>query len=230
MSAVRYYGDTAIITFNSFKTGSNNDLYDSDGILKENAWQYDSYYYMQHCMNDIKQYSEVKDILLDVSQNGGGNISAMERVLGFFTDNVLKYETYDTLTNEYHIDYYKIDTNADGYYDDDAYNQYRWTLLTSINSFSAANALTSCFINQGLGKTIGQKTGGGMCSVLPIVLADGTAIAISSNNTMRYVKKNDEGRPIYYPIEDGISPNLEIPYTDFYNDEKLVGYIDQANS
>ncbi len=228
--AVRYYGDTAIITLNSFKTGSKDDLYDSNGYLKDTAWKYDSYYYMQYCMYDIKQHNGVKDILLDISQNGGGNMSAMQRVLGFITDNVLKYETYDTLTDEYRIDYYKIDTDSDGNYDDDAYNQYRWTLLTSINSFSAANTFTSCFVNQGLGRTIGQKTGGGMCTVLPILLADGTAIAISSNNTMRYVEKNAEGTNIFYEIENGINPNLKVPYIYFYTDEKLVNYIDQVYS
>lgn len=230
ISEVRYYGDTAIITFNSFKVGSNDELYDDNGNLKDTSWEYDSYYFMQHCMNDIKQHKEVKDILLDISQNGGGSIAAMERVLGFITDKVLKYATYDTLTNEYRINYYKVDTNSDGYYDDDAYDQYRWTLLTSINSFSAANTLTSCFKYQGLGKVIGQKTGGGMCSILSLVLADGTAITISSNNTIRDVDKNEEGKNIFYSIEKGIKPNLLIPYSDFYNDSKLVDYIDQVNN
>ena len=65
-----------------------------------------------------------------------------------------------------------------------------------------------------------------MCSILSLVLADGTAITISSNNTMRDVDKNEDGKNIFYSIEKGIKPNLLIPYSDFYNDSKLVDYID----
>lgn len=228
VSLVRYSGDTAIITLDSFDTGSNNDIYDSDGEPKDSAWKYDSYFYMRHCMNDISKHSEVNDVVLDLSLNGGGNIGAMQRVLGFLTDKVLLDYEYDTLTNEYSCNHFKVDTDGDGYYDNDAYDQYRWTILSSMNTFSAANDFVCKIKNQSIAKVIGQKSGGGMCSVLPLVLADGTPIAISSNNTSRYMKTNNSGKNIYYSIEHGLSPNMEIPYADFYNDTKLVDYVDHA--
>lgn len=228
ISSVRYYGDTAIITLDSFVTGTNAELYDSNGNVKDSAWKYDSYFYMRHCMSDIIKHSEVNDVVLDLSLNGGGNVGAMERVLGFLTDKVLLHYAYDTLTNEYSCNHFKVDTDGDGYYDDDAYDQYRWTVLSSMNTFSAANNFVAKVKNQNLAKVIGQKSGGGMCSVLPLILADGTPIAISSNNTFRYMRTNDAGKNIYYSTEHGLSPNLEIPYAYFYNDAKIVDYVDKA--
>lgn len=224
---VRYQGDTAIITLDSFSVGSNDQIFDSDGNVKDTAWKYDSYYYMQKAMANIRQHSEVHDVLLDLSQNGGGDMSALYRVLGFLTDTVIPHYTYNTLTNEYSCQSMKIDTDGDGLYDDDSYDNYRWTILSSLNTFSAANNLVCKVRQMGIAKVIGQRSGGGMCTILPLVLTDGTAFAISSNNTLRYVKKVNN-QITYYSTESGFVPDLEVPYSDFYSDEKLVGYIDEA--
>ena len=226
---VRYKGDTAIITLDEFVTGSNDEIYDSEGNVKDTAWQYDTYFYMRHCMDDIVKHTEVNDVVLDLSLNGGGNIGAMYRTLGFLTDKVLLDYEYDTLTNEYSCSHFKIDTDSDGYYDDDAYDQYRWTILSSMNSFSAANDFICKVKQQKLAKIIGNKSGGGMCSVLPLVLADGTAIAISSNNSNRFVKK-EKNNTIYYSTEYGIKPDMKILYSDYYDDARLVEYVDAVYS
>lgn len=224
---VRYSEDTAIITLDSFKTAASSDIYDSYGNLKSDAWRKDTYYFMRHCMADIGSHSEIKDVLIDLSQNGGGNIGAMERCLGFLTDNTLMFSLLDYLDDEYTSYYYKIDTDGDGYYDNDAYDQYRWTILSSINTFSAANSFTSDAKHQSIARVIGQRSGGGMCPIMSTVLADGTAITISSSSTIRYVTQ-ENGKNVYHAIENGVKPNLEIPYSDFYDNSKLVSYIDQV--
>lgn len=224
---VRYSGDTAIITLNSFTTAASSDIYDSYGNLKSDAWRKDTYYFMRHCMADIGSHSGIKDVLIDLSQNGGGNIGAMERCLGFLTDNTLTCSLLDYLDGEYTTYYYKIDTDGDGYYDNDAYDQYRWTILSSINTFSAANRFTSDAKHQSIARVIGQRSGGGMCPIMSTVLADGTAITISSSSTIRYVT-HENGKNVYHAIENGVKPNLEIPYSDFYDNSKLVSYIDQV--
>lgn len=224
---VRYYDDTAVITLNSFETASNSEIYDSDGKLKDTAWKYDSYYYMQYCMKEIESHSGINDVLLDLSLNGGGNIGAEYRVLGFLSDKIIKDYAYNTLTKKFSCASYKIDANGDGYYDDDSFDNYRWTILTSLNTFSAANNFAFKVKQMNLGKIIGKKSGGGMCSVLPTVLADGTAIAISSNNSLRYMVK-ENNKNIYYETESGCSVDLSIPYDCFYNDVELVDYIDEV--
>ncbi len=221
---VRYSNNVAIITFDSFKTGSYEQIYDSNGNIKEDAWQYDTYFFMRHCMNEIQNHVGIEEILIDLSLNGGGNMGALFRTLGFITDENIHYSTLNYLTNYYSIIDYQVDTDGDGTYPNDAYTQYRWNLLTSINTFSAANAMASIFKEMNLGTIFGQKSGGGMCTVLPLVLADGTGIAISSTSTIRYVQE-ENGQKVFYPVEHGIEPNVEVEYSDFYNDTKLVEYL-----
>ncbi|SYV90216.1 transmembrane protein and tail specific protease [Metamycoplasma alkalescens] len=86
-----------------------------------------------------------------------------------------------------------------------------------MNSFSAANQLTSIVKEMGIAKIIGQKSGGGMSAIMPIVLNDGTTITISSPNNAVHGENNQE-------IESGIEPDIKLDYKDFYNDAA----IDQA--
>lgn len=225
--AVRYYGDTAIITFDSFKTGSNSQIYNSDGSIKSDAWKYDTYFFMRYCMNDISKHSEIEDVVIDISLNSGGNIGAMIRALGFLTDETIDYSTLDTLTEEYHTTNYVVDTDGNGRYNDDSYSQYNWNVLVGENSFSAANTFTSIVLQEGLATVIGQKSGGGMCSVMSVALADGTGISISSNNSVRYVK-NENGKKVFRQIESGLNPNYTLDYNDFYNDSAIVNLVDAA--
>lgn len=220
---VRYVDNLAIITFDSFKTGTRNELF-SDGHLRDDAWKYDTYYFMRKCMEEIKTHTNVTNILIDLSLNGGGNVAAMIRALGFITDKNINYNVYDTLADYYSIQSFKVDTDGDGSYTNDSYDTYKWSLLTGVNTFSAANLFTSIFREMNLGKIYGQRSGGGMCAIMPIVLADGTAITISSPMSFRMVKK-ENGKRVFYAIENGIVPNTTIEYSDFYNDLVLAEQI-----
>ena len=67
-----------------------------------------------------------------------------------------------------------------------------------------------------------------MCAVMPTVLADGTALTISSTMTLRQVRKED-GKNVYYPIEDGLDPDYEVEYANFYDDNKIVEAVDAVH-
>ena len=215
ISPVRYSGDTAIITFDSFLTG------DRVANNKPDSYKYDTFKFFQYVMSDIKNHSEVNDILIDLSLNGGGNIAAMIRALGFITDDNIYYYLTDTLTTSNTKAAFQVDTDGNGAYTGDAYTNYRWTVLSSLNTFSAANLFTSIFQNQNMGKVLGQTSGGGMCVVLPLVLADGTGFTLSGNMTFR---KYSNGK--LEPIEFGVEPDARLDYQYFYNDDKLVEAID----
>lgn len=221
---VRYSDNLAIITFDSFLLGSESQIYDSYNQIKSDAWKYDTYHFMRHCIKDIKTHTNVEKVLIDLSLNGGGNVLSLFKALGFLTDQKIPRSTYDTLSNNYSIINYVVDTDGDGSYSNDAYNEYEWNLLISQNTFSAANTFTSVFKEMNLGKIYGHASGGGMCSVLPLVLADGTAIAISSNNSSRFVTERNN-KYYFRAIEHGIAPDVEIDYADYYNDSKLVEYL-----
>ena len=221
---VRYKENTAIITLNSFRTGSHNEIYSSQDELSENAWKYDSYYFMRKCLKEIETKGNVSDIVLDLSLNGGGNIGAMYRVLGFITDQKILSPSYNFLSHNYEISKIYVDTDGDGNYSNDVYDNYKWYFLTGIRSFSAANFITSIFKQMNLGKTIGKRTGGGMCSVMPLVLADGTGITISSPNSFRYYSE-EEGQRVFYSIENGLKPDIDLAYDSFYDDLALINAI-----
>lgn len=158
-------------------------------------------------------------------------MGAMYSAVGFLTNDNIKLPSYNTLTEEFRLDYYAIDSDNDGdYKDNDAYTQYNWYILTSLNTFSAANYFTSVAKNMGIATIIGEKTGGGMCSVMPCVLLDGTTFKISSDNSLRYHYYDDESNQnIYYEIESGIAPDYEIDRENFYNLPYLDEFIASIN-
>lgn len=208
---VRIKDDTAIITLNSFKTGSNKYLYDEDGNVLDTAYLYDSYFQMKHDLEIINNYKDVKNVIIDISLNGGGNIGAMIRVLGYLTNNNISLHYKDLINSQNQMISYHVDIS------NSINTNYKYYILTSGNSFSAANFFTSIAKDMGIATIVGQTTGGGMCSVIPLVLGDGSAITISSYNTTRNNK--------YGSIEYGITPDIVIPYSDFYNDTNLLTYI-----
>lgn len=228
---VRINGTTAFIKFDSFNVAPNNVLYDENDKLKADAWQYDTFYFMLHSMDIIKQQNNIENIVIDLTTNGGGTLGAMYSAVGFLTNDNIKLPSYNTLTEEFRLDYYAIDSDNDGdYKDNDAYTQYNWYILTSLNTFSAANYFTSVAKNMGIATIIGEKTGGGMCSVMPCVLLDGTTFKISSDNSLRYHYYDDESNQnIYYEIESGIAPDYEIDRENFYNLPYLDEFIASIN-
>ncbi|RCJ02509.1 S41 family peptidase [Metamycoplasma hominis] len=210
--------NTAVISFNSFKTFQNLNDNSTNKRFSE-----DTYLGFANAMKLIKKNlrnMKIKNIIVDLSTNSGGNIGAMQRGLGFITDEPILNKTYNRLDEEINIRSVEVDTDGDGDYKNDAYSEYNWYLLTGVNTFSAANTFSSIFKEMKLGKIIGQKTGGGAASILPVVLPDGTSIVISSNNLSVTMKNNT-----IKSIEGGIEPDIYLEYKDFYNDQKLLEII-----
>ncbi|WP_412031352.1 S41 family peptidase [Metamycoplasma buccale] len=217
---VRYKGDTAIISFDVFQTGSNEDIKKADG------YNYDTHILMRYAMNEISKHPEIKNVVMDLSLNGGGQVSAMSAALGFLTDRPIRNREYDTLNRREDNWGVDVDTDGNGQYENDAYTKYKWYVHTGINTFSAANQLVSIAKEMGIAKTIGQRSGGGMSAILPIVFEDGTTTILSSPNTA-VLKDKKTGKLL--PIESGLDPDITLPYEDYYNDDKLVDLIHKDN-
>lgn len=64
---VRINGTTAFIKFDSFNVAPNNVLYDENDKLKADAWQYDTFYFMLHSMDIIKQQNNIENIVIDLT-------------------------------------------------------------------------------------------------------------------------------------------------------------------
>lgn len=221
---VRFYQDTAIITFDSFDTAPTKEVKDENGNELETAKDVDSYYYIKYCLKLIAEHGGIKNIVMDTTLNGGGNIGAMIRVLGFFikdvyTENYYKGFGYKTSTC------YNVDTDLDGDVDDDdVYDEYTWYCLSSRYSYSAANNFAIICKNSGV-KVIGTQTGGGMCSILPLALIDGTCIYTSGYSCTTYYTDRVDGGYTFHDVQNGIAPDIKLNKADFYNDEAIYNAI-----
>ncbi|MDI3351607.1 S41 family peptidase [Mycoplasmopsis arginini] len=214
---IRYHGNTAIVTLLQFEDGTQENIQGPD------AWKYDTYFLMRHLMSEVSKKPEIKNIVLDIAINGGGSVNSMIRTLGFMTDKPILNREFDILNRRGDLSKSKVDTDGDNNYDGDAYEKYNWNLLVSLNTFSAANQLTSIVKEMGIAKIIGKKTGGGMSAIMPITLIDGTTITISSPNNAVFGETNKE-------IESGVEPDINLEYDDFYNDEKINEVLEKAKT
>ncbi|MGI6360216.1 MAG: InlB B-repeat-containing protein [Acholeplasmatales bacterium] len=165
----------------------------------------------------FKEKPLVKDIILDLTWNTGGNIGALYRTIGFITDKPFKTTSIDGGTGSKSTSYIQISGVP-------SYSHIRWSLLTSPLTFSAANSLATIFKENNLGIIIGMKTGGGACSITPVLLPNGSAFTMSSNrlNGFRTGSGTEADPFVYHNNEDGITPDYVITYSQFYDETKLL--------
>ena len=219
-----YKNDTLFISFDDFLVGKKNEVYQSDGVYNENAYLIDTAALFYKALNDCKNnHSEVKNVVIDISRNGGGYIAAMYRALTFLSDNDV-LSGY-RVTNDA-IEVYNIigDPNMDGNYEDDAFKDYNYYILESEGTFSAANAFV-CFAKYSkVAKTIGKRSGGGMCAVMPYVLCDGTQFTLSDSSQQVAIEKIDN-KYYWKEIESGAPVDIELDYDNFYNLDKIIELI-----
>ncbi|MDR2867525.1 MAG: hypothetical protein LBV55_02565 [Acholeplasmatales bacterium] len=222
--AVRYQNNTAIIYLDQFNNGVEEEIYNSDGTYRSEAYKSDADALLNKAMTDIQTHPNVDKVILDISRNPGGNLGALLRVLGYLTDEPIRNAMVYNYTRSLSITNYLTDTNRDQNPANDAYSEYNWYLLISPVSYSAANIAASIFSNMNLGTIIGQKSGGGACGILPLILADGSTIVISGPN--KFVTANEFNDSwIYWDNELGIFPNIYIDYKNFYDDAYLESIL-----
>ena len=215
-------GDTAIITFDSFFV-SKQDYY-KDADLKNPQ---DTIELIAAAHKQItRKGSPVKNVVLDLSHNGGGNADAAAFVIAWY-GGAGRLGLRDTITGAQSVVSYVADVNLDGKYDDDdtlstkmRAGELNLYCLTSSNSFSCGNLVPAAFKGSGV-VLIGQATGGGSCIVLPCTTASGTLFRISGSNQISTIKNGS-----FYNADTGIEPDVPITKLETYYDrEQLVEFI-----
>jgi len=182
----------------------------------------DSAVYVEMMMDQIMlEAPDLENIVLDLSWNTGGNIGALYRIVGFITDDPFRVSSIDGDTNGYSSYYVIIDDGIDSY----AY--LNWSLLITPVTFSAANEMATIFMENDLGPIIGVTSGGGACSITPVLLPNGTAFTMSSNNIGAYrTGAGTEADPyVYHNTEFGIEPDYPIDIDMIYDVDTLLGII-----
>ncbi len=161
-----YADDTAVIYFNSFNYDQHRDpSYYLDPINEEDKAK-STFAFFHECFEDIKKHEEVKNVVINISDNGGGSAAALIAVLGFLSeDGEVKITDQDLIAGNYREECYHVDTNLDGIADDrDGFGgMYDFYIMCSGCSYSCGNALPYFAQKEGLAKIIGTRPGGGDC-------------------------------------------------------------------
>ena len=215
-------GDTLIFTFDSFMfdIASWVDYYKNP---QENTLPDDAITLFRDLLEICSEDGETKNIVLDISANGGGFGDMVIAMMGLMGKPTYQH-SHDMVNNNYTTVYYDFDANFDGVFDEKdkeyKYN-FNFAILTSGYSFSCGNMLPLIAKENGI-MTIGDKSGGGSCAVLDAITAEGLYIRSSSQDHMTFLNGDEAefGVDVDYKL---VNKNGETyDFSNFFNIE-IIG-------
>ena len=237
INAYEEVGDTAYITFDSFNTYAMDptryyNMVSDDGSIDMTALEE---CYMEDTLGLViyanqmvnREGSPVKNIVIDLSANGGGAVDAAAYIAAWVLGDA-QINTRNQATGAQYSYNYTADVDLDGRITDaDSLDLDRFDVycLESSSSFSCGNLVPSLFKSSGEVTLIGQKSGGGACAVYSNATADGTFYRFSSNSQLCIVMNGS-----FYSVDEGIEPDIYIKHLEkMYDREWLTQYIDNID-
>ena len=241
-----YKGDTVFVTFAQFTSLNEDYLYptksdssDSDddigipgldfGIFDDDSDKYESTEYIFHSLykdltTDQTKKNQVKNIVVDLTTNGGGAADALIYSLSTLIGNVT-FDMTNPLSKGHNHQTYLADINADGQInsEDKSLSELGFNIyfLNSRYSFSSANAMPYLAkLNKPNAVMLGDKTAGGPCAIKYIVTPIGNAYVSSSLSVIS--KPKDGG---YVNIDDGIPADFKLTEEQMINRNCIVESI-----
>ena len=224
-------GDTAFVTFDSFTAKRKPEEYYE---LENPDDPQDTIELMIYANRMVRREgSPVKNIVIDLSSNGGGSSDAAIAVASWFTGEA-RFSLLDTMTGAETIACYRTDLNLNGValsdpngsselFDpgDTVNGQYNLYCLISPSSFSCANLVPAIFNQAGGITLIGQRSGGGSNVVFPVTTASGTIYSMSG--PLQITTYNNGS---LYGVDTGVDPHVRLNKAEsFYDREALVEMI-----
>ncbi|ACU78758.1 peptidase, S41 family [synthetic Mycoplasma mycoides JCVI-syn1.0] len=164
------------------------------------------------------QTKGIKNIIFNVTQNGGGFIGAAYEIMGFLTDKPFKVYNYNPLSKEQKVETIKSKYNK---------FDFKYYILTSPYSFSAGNIFPQIARDNKVAKLIGYKTFGGASSIGYFILPTGDIIQLSTNNVFTSSK--------FKSLEFGVNPDVKLDgdvlnnAKNLYDNNKLLDLISKAD-
>ena len=223
-----YYevGDTAFVTFDQFKaTTDGNNIADYYKLVKEGKdLPTDTIGIIHDAHKQItRENSPIKNVVLDLSCNGGGMAFTAFFTLGWFLGEG-NYSYRNTFTGAQTTRYFRADVNLDHQFDENdtlAGRGLNLYCLISPRSFSCGNLVPWVFKSSGEVTLLGKTSGGGSCVVGFNTTAWGTSYQYSSPKRLSFVKNG-----AYYDVDQGVEPDHVIDsYDHFYDREALTEFI-----
>ena len=179
-----------------------------------------------HAINEkIQADSNIENIVLDMSLNGGGANHSAAFVLAWLLGECT-FDFNNPITGAKWSATYKADVNLDGYYNSaDTVSDKNLFCLISPISFSCGNMVPAMLKASGRATILGVMSGGGTSCVYNTSAADGTIFQVSSKNVMSVVKNGSS-----YDIDTGIEPHYYINKPEnFYDKVKISALVNDIN-
>ena len=213
-------GDTAFIWFDEFIANEGIDYYGLN--LDDEASIQDTISLMMFAHHQItRKDSPIKNVVLDLSTNSGGDADAAVYIMGWFLGEA-QLSTVSTVSGAQATNIYHVDVNADHVFDeeDSLYRNYNLYCLISPLSFSCGNLVPWAFHASGMVTLIGDTSGGGSCVVLPMATAWGTIFQTSGPSRLAFIKNGS-----YYDIDRGVDPDVHLTNPMTYFDREALTEI-----
>lgn len=208
-------GNTAIFQFDNFIGPIPNNQIDYSFIARYHDSElvnHSTYYALRNFFNNIANDYNIKNVVLDVTCNRGGQVALLPIVLAYMTDDpflVIKGNREESI-NEYH---YNVDLNVNGKLGDDSYkDRFNFYVLTSECTFSCGSAFVAACKNNNCAKIIGTKTGGGSYFMGYTSDCFGSSLTLSSSRGF-LLKSGDN----YSTYENGIEPDYNVSNYSSFN-------------
>ncbi len=171
-----------------------------------------------------RENSPIKNVVLDLSCNGGGDSSAALFTLAWALGQA-DISLRDTFTGAQTLMHFKADLDLDNTYSSQLNGLVprgiRVWCLTSGCSFSCGNLVPAALKMSEMVPIVGQTSGGGSCVVLPCSTASGALFQISGSTQLSTVRNGS-----FYNIDQGIEPDIPlINVASFYDRPALVDYL-----
>ena len=233
-------GNTAYLRFHLFIhstssafpiEGYNNKVYKTNSY-EEAQRKYLSalndcpYYSFCIAFNDIMKHDNIKNIVIDLTGNIGGEIRCAPYLAAFMTiDPSIVYR--NTLDNSLLDLHYKVDLNGDGEYGgqgDTFADKYKFYILSGAN-FSAGNEFAVMAKNNGWAKILGEKSSGGSCAIATRVDSSGLTYKLSSIFNMQ-LKQGDK----YVTNDDGVDVDYVLPFENWFELDKLDNFLNTLSN
>jgi len=213
---------TAMFYLDDFEYDTTQKRVSKDGVKTADAYKYDSYVYVENMLKLINENPSVDKVIINISLNGGGYIGVLSKILSLLNGGKLTSVGYydsnsdiSALLNTELIDKNDYLKNKELY------------LLTSDCSFSCGNALPFYAQLRGLTKIIGEKSGGGECSVSFRMLPNLSYLYHSGTMHITEFVNNSYRNRI--GAERRAIPDIEIEESSYFNVDLLESKLEKNN-
>ena len=209
-------GSTALIVFDEFSLNSKGASPTKKNVSADTTSTFAIFY---NAFQKISLNSSIKNVVFDVSMNGGGVAVALGHALSFITNDAisLNMKNYHTGATFKEVIYVDNDFDGDATDADSYAGKYDFYIMTSPYSFSCGNAFPCIAKDNGWAKIIGKKSGGGDCIVSQGVSPDGTTWSMSGSTALVHADGSS--------FDDGAEVDYDLDYSSYYNLSSLDSFL-----